>query len=418
LKKYVFAYIAVAVCALVGFLIFASSNPHSNIEVDTVAVNEMVHRITQNWGNLELLDAENFPYNFFILDSNGEHIHSTAQDLPNSAISAIRIGFLPMSITANDRILGTVLFETTAAGADRVGINNQVMFAFILLCVLNATFMIILYAAMVKPFRRIQRFAHNISLGILDESLPISKNNLFGLFTQSFDIMRESLQDARQKQHKAERQHKELIASLSHDIKTPVTSIRLIAELLQVSAGQDATEKLKTIETKANQIDRLMNDMLHSALEELGELNVAPVSTDSGILLSILKNADHLSKIRLGHIPSCLVELDIVRMEQVIGNIITNSYKYAGTDIDVSFTMHDEGLQIDISDYGKGIEPEEVELITTKFYRGSGAKAMQKEGEGLGLYVSKQLMEKMGGGIEVFNNDGGFTIRLWVKLSE
>ena len=189
---------------------------------------------------------------------------------------------------------------------------------------------------------------------------------------------------------------------------------------MQVSAGQDIAiaEKLKTIETKANQIDRLMNDMLHSALEELGELNVTPVSTNSGVLLDIIKNADHLSKARLGHIPSCLVELDTVRIEQVIGNIITNSYKYAGTDIDVSLTIHDEGLQIDISDYGKGIESEEIELITTKFYRGASAKAMKKEGEGLGLYVSKQLMEKMGGGIEAFNSDSGFTIRLWVKLSQ
>jgi len=209
LKKYVLAYVAVVACALIGFLLLANSNPHSNVEVDTVAINEMVHQVTRNWGNLELLDTENFPYSFFILDSDGEHIQSTAQGLPGSAISAIRIGFLPMSIVVNEQILGTVLFETSAASANHASlrVNSQVIFAFILLCALNAAFMMILYMAIVKPFRRIQRFAHNISLGILDESLPIHKNNLFGLFTQSFDIMRESLQDARQKQHKAERQH-------------------------------------------------------------------------------------------------------------------------------------------------------------------------------------------------------------------
>jgi len=421
LKKYVLIYIAMAVAVLICFLVFADTIQHSNAEVDTIAVNEMIQQITQNWGNFEGLDTGNFPYRFFIVDGSGERVYATAENLPTSAISAIRIGFLPMSISVDGQMLGTVLFETSHAYVHHVGssVNNQVVVAFVLLLLLNVVFVLVLYITVIGPFKRIQQFAHKISLGILDEALPIYRDNIFGLFTQSFDIMRESLQDARKKQHNAERERKELIASLSHDIKTPVTSIRLITELLQVSTQDTAiAEKLKTIEVKANQIDRLMNDMLHSALEELGELNVSPVSTDSSVLAGIFKNADHLSRVKLGHVPSCLVEIDTVRMEQVIGNIVTNSYKYAGTDIDVSFNAHGEGLQVDISDHGSGVEPEEIELITTKFYRGTSAKALQKEGEGLGLYVSKQLMEKMGGGIEAFNSDGGFTVRLWVKLSQ
>jgi len=421
LKKYVLIYFAAATLIFIGFLALANTrNFHlpQQGEVDTVAINEIVHSIALNWGNLETLETEGFTYRFFILDSNGEHVFSTAEGLPSNEVSAIRIGFLPITVTADERILGTVLFETAARNISQ-RVSSELIIAFLLLCVLNAGFIAVLYMTIVRPFNRIQRFAHKISLGILEESLPISKNNLFGLFTQSFDIMRESLRDARHKQHKAERAHKELIASLSHDIKTPVTSIRLITELLQVSAKDNptVTEKLKTIEAKASQIDRLMNDMLHSTLEELGELSVTPVSTDSGVFLELFKNADHLSKIKTCPIPSCLVEIDIVRMEQVIGNIITNSYKYAGTDIDISFSIHD-GLQIDISDYGSGVESEEIELITTKFYRGSRAKTLQKEGEGLGLYVSKQLMSKMSGGMEVFNCDDGFTVRLWVMLSQ
>ena len=215
-----------------------------------------------------------------------------------------------------------------------------------------------------------------------------------------------------------ERSQKELVASLSHDIKTPVTSIKMISELLQVgSTNPVLSEKLKTIEAKAHQIDRLVNDMLSSTLEELRELRVIVTNAESGVLPGMFKNTDHMLKVRLGPIPSCLVEIDAVRMEQVIGNIVTNSYKYAGTDIDVTFGIYREGLQIDINDYGKGVEPDEVELIKVKFYRGQNAKVSQKEGEGLGLFIANQLMIKMGGGLEAFNRSNGFTIRLWVRLS-
>jgi signal transduction histidine kinase len=168
---------------------------------------------------------------------------------------------------------------------------------------------------------------------------------------------------------------------------------------------------------KANQISYLINNMLHNALEELNELKVNPVSKESNVLLTLFKNADYLAKTRIGDIPSCLVELDTARMEQVIDNIITNSYKYAATDIDVSFKICEEFLQVDINDYGKGVIPDELELICTKFYRGENALTSQKDGEGLGLYIAKQLMEKMGGGLEACNRDNGFTIRLWIELS-
>jgi len=279
-------------------------------------------------------------------------------------------------------------------------------------------FLLVFYNIIIKPFERLETFAHKVSTGKFDEPLPMDKNNIFGLFTQSFDVMRASLLEAHQKQLIAERAKKELIASLSHDIKTLVTSIKLISELLQIGSTDPLiAKKLKTIELKADQIDRLMNDMLHSALEELDELKIHLSSENSDILLDLFKSIDHYSKVILDDIPSCLVEIDLVRMEQVIGNIISNSYKYAGTDINVTFTISGDFLQVDINDYGKGVESEAIELICSKFYRGENAKTSQKEGEGLGLYIAKQLMGKMRGGLEAFNRDDGFSVRLWIKLS-
>jgi len=283
---------------------------------------------------------------------------------------------------------------------------------------MNIVFLAALHHLMIKPFVRLEMFAHKIAAGMLDEPLPMDKNNVFGLFTQSFDIMRASLLEARQNQIRAEQAKKELVASLSHDIKTPITSIRLVTELLQTKTDDPIImEKLKTIEIKTDQIDHLVNDLMHSTLEELGELNVNLSNEESAVLGELFERAAHFSEIKIAVIPDCLVELDLIRMEQVIGNIVSNSYKYAGTNIDVDFHISGELFFIDINDYGKGVESETLELICTKFYRGENAKALQKEGEGLGLYIAKLLMEKMNGGLEAFNRPDGFTIRLWVRLS-
>ena len=422
MKRFILIYIVASVVVLTLFLLIAwPKDPASPSPVDTVAVNEIAMEAALNWDDPAALERIGFAYSFFITNNAGEVLYSSGGDMPDNAQSAIRRGFLPVNIESGGRIVGSALIETHPADSysrETSSLRTAAIVSISALLALNLAFFASIYRSIIRPFRRVERFAHKISAGILDEPLPADDKNPFGLFTHSFDIMRDSLLEASQKQLKAERDRKELVASLSHDIKTPLTTIRLVTELLQVSADTPATrEKLGTIEAKVNQIDRLMNDMLLSALDELGELAVTTASEDSGVLLSLLQSADHASKARFGTVPPCMVEVDVARMEQVIGNVIANSYKYAGTAIDVSFAVVGEGLQIDVEDYGDGVDPETLELITTKFYRGQNAIASQKEGEGLGLFIAKQLMEKMGGGLEALSRDDGFTIRLWLRLS-
>ena len=117
-------------------------------------------------------------------------------------------------------------------------------------------------------------------------------------------------------------------------------------------------------------------------------------------------------------IPECLVKMDKLRMKQVIDNIVNNSYKYAGTDIYVSFKEENQdggqakGIRIIIRDHGSGVPEEELALISEKFYRGANAKG--KSGSGIGLYLSKCFMQQMGGELDYYN-DNGFVVELFVR---
>ena len=148
------------------------------------------------------------------------------------------------------------------------------------------------------------------------------------------------------------------------------------------------------------------------------------VSEESTVLLEDrIKNLSSFGNIILeNHIHPCLVYMDRQRMEQVLDNIIGNSAKYAGTDINVSFS-ESEGvpletgksssyIKIRIRDNGPGVDKDDLPLIAEKYYRGKNAT--DKSGYGLGMYLCKMYMNRQGGGMEYYN-DNGFVVELALR---
>ena len=178
------------------------------------------------------------------------------------------------------------------------------------------------------------------------------------------------------------------MASLSHDLKTPVTGIKVTAELMQmktdlkrkeakdgrVTYAKEELEQLyadaEGIRGKAEQITHLLNDLFTSTLDDLGEFKVNCQDESSEILGDVVRSYDDRGLARIGEIPAVLIHVDKKSMAQVIGNLISNSYKYANTRIDVDFRLSERYLEMQISDHGPGVSPEEIDLITNKFYRG------------------------------------------------
>ena len=180
---------------------------------------------------------------------------------------------------------------------------------------------------------------------------------------------------------------------------------------------EDHKEKIANIYKKADQIDVLVSDLFSATLEELGEFKVNCTDESSLILTDIVHRFDDKGLVQAQDVPEVLIHIDPKRMNQVIGNIISNSYKYAGTAIDVSYRIVEEYLEMSIRDHGPGVPEEELGMILGKFYRGKKWAESKEEGSGLGLYIASTLMEKMDGELVPSNEDKGFKITLMIPLS-
>jgi len=267
-----------------------------------------------------------------------------------------------------------------------------------------------------QPFRKLQSFAKQVATGNLDIPLEMDKDNLFGAFTESFDLMREELRVARENEYLANQSKKELVASLSHDIKPPVASIQSAMDLMILKVEDENDRKrIEAVNVKLEQINTLITDMFHATLEELQVLKVTPAEIPSTEVTELIRHADYENRVAPFQIPSCLILADPMRLQQALDNIISNSYKYAGTDIYVNAFIEGEYLVIAIQDFGSGVPEEEIPLLFNKFYR--GASTEKAAGYGLGLYLSKYFMEHMSGDITCENLENGFVVKLKLKLA-
>lgn len=271
-----------------------------------------------------------------------------------------------------------------------------------------------IFLSFIRPFGELKEFAAQIAKGNLDFPLPVRKHNFFGAFTESFDLMREELSRAKESEYQANRSRKELVAELSHDIKTPVATIKATCEVMQIKeTSPDTLEKVSVIAAKADTIEHLVGNLFHATMEELEVLKVEVTEESSLCIEKMVADLKYYGEqIAVGEVPECLIYMDRLRLEQVIDNIVNNACKYAKTGVTIDFQNLSEGIQIRIKDTGEGVPEEELPLVTEKFYHGSNTKG--KDGSGLGLYLAKMFMEQMQGGLECYN-ENGFVVELYLK---
>lgn len=390
-------------------------------KIDVVAVNDIAESIAEQWETLDQngLPCLNYGFDYVVLDNKDSLVAATGEDLNYSLNAAISNRDTVIELKKYDTALG-ILIIYNDTGDVWVRYRGTLL-AITLFIIISAAILCLIYAIWIdrsiyRPFRKLQNFARHVAEGRLDLPLEMDKGNRFGAFTESFDLMREELGKARENERIANQSKKELVASLSHDIKTPVASIKAVSEVMYARAKEEYDRKqLETINAKADQINTLITNMFNATLEELQELKVTATEQSSQILYNLIKNADYNDQVVLLGIPECIILADPLRLEQVIDNIINNSYKYAGTSINVSAYFKGQYLEITFTDYGPGVSEDENCLLFNKFYRADNASG--KSGSGLGLYISKYLVTQMEGTVTSKTTPDGFSVILQLLVA-
>ena len=418
MKKQVFliGVLLVLIAEIITLIIFAVQTP--DFSQDTVAVNEVVQSVMKDFNNLEE-HKNTTALDYVVLDENGNLIYKTKSGLSESVNEAIMHRDTILDITTDSGIVGKVIIYNDGAQTLQSQKQTAIIVLSVAITVQGGIFIgyaVYMHFTIIRPFRKLKGFAERIASGNLDIPLEMDKRNLFGAFTESFDIMRSELKKARIAEAQANASKKELVAKLSHDIKTPVASIKAVSEVgLAVATNEKEKENYTHIIGKADQINTLVTNLFTATLEELQQLTVTPTNIDSNQVKTLIENADYMHRATVPDMPECLVYADGLRLQQVFDNIFANSYKYAKTDIIVTTQKADNYIVIGIEDYGGGALPEELPVLKEKFKRGSNAK--NPEGAGLGLYISDYFMREMQGELNIENGEHGLKVTITLALS-
>lgn len=290
--------------------------------------------------------------------------------------------------------------------------GSSIAFAVILLTSLSLLYILIvfsyIYRNILKPFERMHVFAANVASGDLTGELKQERGLYFGEFTWAFDSMRNEIRKARNAEQESIENNKTVIATLSHDIKTPISAIRTYSEALEANLDKTPEKRahyLETIINKCDEVARLTEDLFLHSVSELDRISVNTESFDLKKFMNsavVELNAAGNVAFSADSVSEAMVTADPKRLLQICENIVSNSGKYAhGSKVDISLSTWQNGYELSFRDYGKGIPEENLPFITQKFYRGANSENVP--GSGLGLFIVSYLCEKMGAELRISN---------------
>lgn len=309
------------------------------------------------------------------------------------------------------RILATatcyyyVEYEVSITDHRRMVILFDVIVVLSFVCVLMFWFYV--RNKIIKPFHRLSEVPFELSKGNLAVPLQENKDKLFGRFVWGMDLLRENLEENRAKELELQKEKKLLLLSLSHDIKTPLSAIKLYAKALSRNLYKDEAKKLEiagNINEKVDEIESYISEIVRASNEDFLHFDV---NNDELYIKDVLEQIReyYADKMQLNQIvfemseyANCLVHGDTDRLVEVLQNIVENAIKYGdGKRIWMEMQRAEEEYIIRIFNTGCDLEDKELPHIFDSFFRGSNVE--KKPGSGLGLYICRQLMHLMEGEI-------------------
>ncbi|MBQ8924619.1 MAG: HAMP domain-containing histidine kinase [Lachnospiraceae bacterium] len=273
-----------------------------------------------------------------------------------------------------------------------------VIFLFVLIYIRNQ---------ILKPFFKLSDIPYELAKGNLTVPIEESKNRFFGRFTWGVDMLRETLEEQKKKELEMQKDKQTLLLSISHDIKTPLSAIKLYAKSLSKGLYKDKekqTEVAENINDKADEIESYVTELTDTARDSFMEFDVKEGEFYLSELIDNIRNyyTDKLllnkTEFTINKFTDCILNGDIDRSIEVLQNIMENAIKYGdGKAIDIIFSDEEDCRLVTITNTGCTLPEAELVHIFDSFWRGSNAD--NKSGSGLGLYICRQLMIGMNGDI-------------------
>ena len=285
-----------------------------------------------------------------------------------------------------------------------------------------------IYRSIAVPLVKLKKATKNIKEGNLDFVLEVEGNDEFSQLCQDFEEMRKRLKESTEEKILMDKENKELISNISHDLKTPITAVKGYVEGIMDGVA-DTPEKMdryvRTIYNKTNEMDHLINELtFYSKIDTnripytFSKLNVEDYFSDCAEELGLEMETRGIELVYANYVEKDVqVIADGEQIRRVIHNIVSNAIKYMEKPKGIiQLRVKDVGdfIQVEIEDNGKGIAAKDLPYIFDRFYRTDVSRNSSKGGSGIGLSIVKKIMEDHGGKVWATSRLGIGTIMYFV----
>ena len=332
--------------------------------------------------------------------------------------------------TESDGTVYDISITDSADSQGRVHVMAKDLFisAFIILISVALVVGLWVYRSIAVPLVKLKKATQNIKEGNLDFVLDVEGNDEFSELCQGFEEMRRRLKESTEEKNLIEKENKELISNISHDLKTPITAVKGYIEGIMDGVA-DTPEKMdryvRTIYNKTNEMDHLINELtFYSKIDTnripytFGKLNVEDYFADCAEEVGLELETRGIELVYANYVEKdVMVIADGEQIRRVIHNIISNAIKYMDKPKGIiQIRIKDVGdfIQIEIEDNGKGIGPKDLPYIFDRFYRTDVSRNSSKGGSGIGLSIVKKILEDHGGKVWATSRLGIGTIMYFV----
>ena len=314
------------------------------------------------------------------------------------------------AVTESDGTVYDISITDSADSQGRVHVMAKDLFisAFVILISVALVVGLWVYRSIAVPLVKLKKATQNIKEGNLDFVLDVEGKDEFSELCQDFEEMRRRLKESTEEKSLIEKENRELISNISHDLKTPITAVKGYVEGIMDGVA-DTPEKMdryvRTIYNKTNEMDHLINELtFYSKIDTnripytFNKLNVEDYFEDCSEEVGLELETRGIELVYANYVEKdVMVIADGEQIRRVIHNIISNAIKYMDKPKGIiQIRIKDVGdfIQIEIEDNGKGIGPKDLPYIFDRFYRVDKARSRAQGGTGLGLSIAKEIIKQ------------------------